>query len=121
MSNEQTPFPPPTSPTTTRADDAPTSALAGTPDTRSAELIDKLVRGAHQSIDRLAESAAPRLGRLEQSMTGAAEALQARGEHLRETGDEWAESLRTSVREHPLAAIGVAVAVGMLIARLTAR
>ena len=79
------------------------------------------MRGAHQSIDRLAESAAPRLGRLEQSMTGAAEALQARGEHLRETGDEWAESLRTSVREHPLAAIGVAVAVGMLIARLTAR
>lgn len=103
-------FTPLTSPTTARADEAPTSAVAGRTDTRSAELLDKVVRGAHQSIDRL-----------EQSVSGAAEALQARGEHWRETGDEWTESLRTTVREHPLAAIGVALALGMLIARLTDR
>ena len=36
-------------------------------------------------------------------------------------GDEWAESLRCTVRENPLAAVATALVVGVLIARLTQR
>jgi hypothetical protein len=40
-------------------------------------------------------------------------------EHWRETGDEWAESVRETVREHPIGALATALLAGMLIARLT--
>lgn len=125
MTPEQTQFPTsaaasPDAPSSTRSADV-AGAMSGTTETRSGELLDKVVRSAHQSLDRLAETAAPHLGQLEHSLSGAAEALQSRGEHWRETGDAWAEELRSTVREHPLAAIGVALAVGMLLARLSDR
>jgi ElaB/YqjD/DUF883 family membrane-anchored ribosome-binding protein len=72
------------------------------------ELLDRAVRGAHESIDRVAEGAA-----------GATGALQQRGDVLREMSNEWTDQLRTSVREHPLAALGIAAALGMLLARVT--
>jgi ElaB/YqjD/DUF883 family membrane-anchored ribosome-binding protein len=130
MTPEQTPFPTsatatsPDNPSATRSADvagAMSGTTSGTTETRSGELLDKVVRSAHQSLDRLAETAAPHLGQLEHSLSGAAEALHSRGEHWRETGDAWAEELRSTVREHPLAAVGVALAVGMLLARLSDR
>jgi ElaB/YqjD/DUF883 family membrane-anchored ribosome-binding protein len=130
MTNEHMPFAPTiarsddrpgATPALLRADEAAPATPSGAADTRSSELLGKVVRSAHQSLDRLAESAAPSLDHLEQSVTGAAEALQARGEHWRETGDAWAEDVRRTVREHPLAALGIAVAVGMLLSRLSAR
>jgi ElaB/YqjD/DUF883 family membrane-anchored ribosome-binding protein len=124
MTPEQTPFPPSAAASPdvpTRSPDVATGAMSGTTETRSGELLDKVVRSAHQSLDRLAETAAPHLGQLEHSLSGAAEALHSRGEHWRETGDAWAEELRSTVREHPLAAVGVALAVGMLLARLSDR
>lgn len=70
--------------------------------------MDRVVRGAHDTVDRLAESAAPHIERLQRS-----------AEELRHTGDEWSESLRTTVRANPLASIATALAVGMVLARLT--
>jgi len=50
-------------------------------------------------------------------VSGVGDSLQAGAEHAREVTGEWAETLRCTVRESPLAAVGVALAVGVLVAR----
>jgi len=83
------------------------------------DLISRIAQGAHQAIDRLAESAAPYLNPLQERVSGAGDDWQARADRAREVTDEWTESLRCTVRENPLASVGIALAVGMLIARLS--
>jgi ElaB/YqjD/DUF883 family membrane-anchored ribosome-binding protein len=83
------------------------------------DLIGRIAQSAHDTIDRLAEVVAPRVNRLQERVSGAGDSLQVRADHAREVTDEWAESLRCTVRESPLAAVGVALAVGLLVARLT--
>jgi ElaB/YqjD/DUF883 family membrane-anchored ribosome-binding protein len=91
-----------------------TPSGAGSSGTAS-DMMSRVVSGAHHTIDRLAESAAPHVDRLQ--ATG--EDLTQRAEHLRHVGDEWTESMRSTVRDNPLAAVAVALALGMLIARVT--
>src|SRR5262245_36690570 len=93
---------------TARAADATRAGAAYADD-----LIGRIAQGAHQAIDRLAEGAAPHVSRLQESMSGAGESLQLRADRARETADEWTESLRCTVRENPLASLGVALAVGL--------
>lgn len=81
--------------------------------------LNRVVQGAHQTIDRLAETAAPHVQRLQEGLSSTGDMLHTRASQVRETGDEWAESLRNTVRENPLAAVATALALGMLIARLT--
>ena len=92
--------------------DAARDTAAGTDD-----LIGRIAQSAHETIDRLADSAAPHVNRLQENLSG--DALHQRADEMRELRDEWTESLRATVRENPLAAIGVALAVGILIARLS--
>ena len=82
-------------------------------------LLQQAVRGAHDGIDRLAETVTPAVRRLGESVSAAEEALQAKSTQLRNTGDEWVESVRTTVRRNPLACVAAAVALGALIARIT--
>jgi ElaB/YqjD/DUF883 family membrane-anchored ribosome-binding protein len=42
-----------------------------------------------------------------------------KGNQLRDTGDAWVESARTTVRDNPLVAIAAALTLGLLIARIT--
>ena len=81
------------------------------------DLISRIAQSAHETIDRLAESAAPHVNRLQENLSG--DALHQRADDMREWRDEWTESLRCTVRDNPLAAVGVALAVGVLIARLS--
>jgi len=83
------------------------------------EVLDRVVRGAHATVDRLAESAAPHVQRLSDGIGKAGDAVHSRTSDMRELGDEWTDSLRTTVREHPVAAVVTALAVGVLLARLT--
>lgn len=92
---------------------ASASSSSATPD-----LMDRVVRGAHETVDKLADKAKPQLQRLQEGAGSASESLHARVDQAREMGDEWAESLRATVREHPLAAVGTALALGLIIARL---
>jgi len=85
----------------------------------SGELMSRVVQGAHQTIDRLAGHAAPHVDRLEEKLVGADHALHERADHLREVGEGYVRSLRDSVRENPLAAVGAALVLGLLIARIT--
>ena len=84
----------------------------------TAPLLDRVVRGAHETIDRLAETAAPHVHKLEETVGHAGEKLQANASRARELGDEWTESVRCTVRDNPLAAVAVALVVGALIARI---
>lgn len=83
------------------------------------DLLERVVQGAHQTIDRLAEAVSPHVQRMQSGVSTAGESLTARREELRETTDEWADSLRETVRENPLAAVATAVAVGIIVARLS--
>lgn len=82
-------------------------------------LLDQAVKGAHDTIDRLADGAAPVAQHLGERVTAAEDALQAKTDQLRDTRDEWTEGLRATVRSHPLACIAAAAALGLVIARLT--
>jgi len=85
------------------------------------ELLGRVVDTAHQTIDRLADRVAPHVGKLEEGMHGAGDLLHERADQMRDIGGEWIDSMRTSVREHPIAAVGIALAVGMLVARMSER
>ncbi len=98
------------------SNDAPLSgSRAGMPETDygsnspppSEARVDRVVKGAHDAVDRIAAKAAPAL-----------DAMHAHADQLSAMQEEWMNTARTTVREHPLAAIGAAVVFGMLIARL---
>ncbi len=82
-------------------------------------LTDRLTQGAHHTIDRVAETAAPHIQRLEEALAEAKAQLKEQARHARDKGDEWAEDLRTTVRRNPLTAVFASVAIGALIARIT--
>ena len=77
-----------------------------------------MAEGAHHTIDRLAETAAPHIERMEGALAGATEQLKDQARHLQEKGDEWVDDLRATVRRNPLSAVAVAMAIGALIARI---
>ncbi len=83
------------------------------------EAVARVAQGAHETVDRLAEKAAPAVKKLESTVAHANEVLHNQAAKARQLGDEWTDNLRGTVREHPLTSVGVALAVGMLFARLT--
>ena len=82
-------------------------------------LLRNAVHGAHETIDRLAESAAPAVRELGDRVSAAEDALHAKTDQLRETRDEWVESARSTVRSNPLMCVAAAFALGVVIARIT--
>ncbi|WP_423600470.1 DUF883 family protein [Roseateles sp. MS654] len=104
----------------TKSEDVAKAANGSTPSSTAAvDLVNRVADKAHATIDRLATSAAPAAQQLQKSLEDTNVALHDRADRLRATGNEWCDGLRANVREHPLMAIGAAVALGMLIARLT--
>lgn len=82
------------------------------------ELVSRVAQGVHETVDRLAETATPAVQKLEATMAHASETMNDQMHRARELGDEWSDSLRGTVREHPLASLMVALAAGVLISRL---
>lgn len=82
-------------------------------------LLKTAVQGAHDTIDRLADRATPAVRQLGESVTAAGETLHAKSDQWRETGDQWVEGVRTTVRSNPLASVAAALALGVVIARIT--
>jgi len=108
-----------TVPFTTSDDVAKTANGSAASSTAAVDMVNRAADKAHATIDRLATAAAPRAQQLQKSLEDTNELLHDRAERLRMTGNEWCDSLRSNVREHPLMAVGTALAVGLLIARLT--
>ncbi len=85
----------------------------------AASSLNRVVQGAHDAVDRFADSAAPKARQLDEAVSGAETALRAKADQLVTARDEWAESLRDAVRGSPLTAIAAALALGAVIARVT--
>jgi ElaB/YqjD/DUF883 family membrane-anchored ribosome-binding protein len=83
------------------------------------DVMRRVVQGAHEAVDRLADKAIPAVERLRGSYNDAAESLKQKADQAADLKDEWTESLRMAVREHPIAAIGTALALGVILAKLT--
>jgi hypothetical protein len=77
------------------------------------------VHGAHDTPDRHADRADPGVRQAGDSVSAATETLHAHTEQLRETGDEWVEGVRSTVRSNPLASVAAALALGAVIARVS--
>ena len=66
--------------------------------------VERIAGGAHHAVDRLADTA-----------TQAAHSLDSRGEQLANAQARFAEGARSRVRDQPIAALGVALAAGVLV------
>lgn len=66
--------------------------------------VDHIAAGAHEAVDRVAGAA-----------THAAEALEAKGEQLRDAQSHLMAACRVQMRERPMATIGMAVAAGFVL------
>ena len=98
-----------------------TSMLPGSdlPPPAAVGMLKTAVRGAHDTIDRMADRAEPAVRQLGVSVAAAEDALHAKAGQLRQTRDEWVDDLRCTVRSKPLAAIAVAAVLGALLARIS--
>lgn len=74
---------------------------------------------AHQGIDKLTQSAHHAVDRVVTAASSAAERLHVSDSKVAHTAQEWTQQTCTYVRAHPLTAIGIAVAAGYLLSRLT--
>ncbi|HEV3010060.1 MAG TPA: DUF883 C-terminal domain-containing protein [Burkholderiales bacterium] len=79
----------------------PTSTRSGT------DPIERASSTAHEAVDRVSQTAA-----------AYAERFGERAEELLEMKDNWVEGAREYVREHPVAALGIAVAAGYILSML---
>ncbi len=85
------------------------------------DVMNRVVQGAHETVDRVAEKAGPAVERLKSGVSSAAESLQAHAEEFGAMQEQWVQNARGCVRDHPLATVAVALAVGMLVSRIVAR
>ena len=69
-------------------------------------------QGAHHRTDRLAAAAASAAQLLDERVSSTEEARVAKTGPLRDTRDDWVESVRTAVRGKPLASKAAAVVPG---------
>lgn len=82
-------------------------------------VIERVVQGAHEAIDRVAATTIPAVEQLTQKASHAGDVLHERADRLGELQEQLLEDARHTVREHPIASVLGAVALGMLVARLT--
>jgi ElaB/YqjD/DUF883 family membrane-anchored ribosome-binding protein len=73
-------------------------------------VVDRVAASAHEAVDKAAHAA-----------TAAARVIDKKGSQLKDLQSEYLDSCRAQVRDHPLAALGVAVAAGFLISFLLSR
>ena len=81
------------------------------------------IQGARESaagtIDRATDTAQQTVDRVADVASSAVEQWDARSEQIMQMKDRAMESTRGYVRENPLIALGIALALGILLARIT--
>ena len=71
-----------------------------------------------KTIDRASTSAHEAVDRVTQTATAYAERFGEKAEEWLEMKDNWVEGAREYVREHPIAALGIAAAAGYILSML---
>ena|SRR6476661_3411456 len=99
---------------TTMQGSTPSAASAG-------QYAENIADKASQGLSRLSATAQQTMDRVTDAATQAAGRLSERGQELWEMRGEAADTARSYVRAHPIATIGIAIAIGLVISRLTAR
>jgi ElaB/YqjD/DUF883 family membrane-anchored ribosome-binding protein len=69
--------------------------------------VDRLSQGAHDAVDRAAQAA-----------SSVAERFGEKSDELWEMQENWVEGAREYVREHPVAALGIALAAGYILSMI---
>jgi ElaB/YqjD/DUF883 family membrane-anchored ribosome-binding protein len=87
--------------------------MTGTARDSAAQMTDK----AHAGIDRMSATAHNTVDRMTSAAVSAAERFS--DGKLAHTAQEWKATTCAYVREHPMTAVGIAVAAGYLLSRLT--
>lgn len=89
---------------------------------KTAAGIDRLSSGAHEAadrasarIDRMSSGAQHAVERVADAASTAARTISRRGSELRARQSQMTESARDCVRRHPIASVGIAVGVGLLL------
>ena len=81
--------------------------------------MEQTKRGAtEQNIERYSTSAHDAVDRATQTAAAVAERLGDKADEWLEMKDNWVEGAREYVREHPVAALGIAVAAGYILSML---
>lgn len=93
------------------------TASSGNGSSTSREAATQMGDKVHAGVDRLTQSAHDTIDRVTAAASSAAERL-SEG-RLANAAQEWHSTTTAYVREHPLTAIGIAVAAGFLLSRLT--
>ena len=84
------------------------------------QLMLKVVQSAHEAVDRLAERAIPAVERWRDRVDEVSDTVKHRASQAVDLKNEWTDDFRSVIRRHPITAITAAVALGALVARLTA-
>jgi ElaB/YqjD/DUF883 family membrane-anchored ribosome-binding protein len=82
---------------------------------------EQLGEKAHSGIDRLSATAHGAVDRAASVAATAADRFGAKSHDLLVAREQWMDATRGYVREHPLAALGIAIAAGYLLSRITSR
>ena len=101
-----------------RSDSATSELPSSVPSSVTGPMVDRVARGAHQAVDRVAGTATSAVERVRDGLSTASSTMSEKMQTLSNTRTQWVDSCRGSVREHPLAAVGIGLAAGWLVARL---
>lgn len=104
-----------------------TGTTAGTPGTGATtsngvgatdDVVDRVAARAHETIDRVAAKAGPAVEKLRESASTYREQLHAKADRLGALEEQWIDSARSYVREHPFTSLAVAAVASMVIAKI---
>jgi ElaB/YqjD/DUF883 family membrane-anchored ribosome-binding protein len=101
-----------------RSDPATSELPSSVPSSMTGPMVERVARGAHQAVDRVAGTASGAVERMRSGLSSAGSTMSEQMDALSSTRTQWLDNCRQSVREHPLAAIGIGLAAGWLVARL---
>ena len=85
---------------------------------RAHETIDSVSDAARPAVERMTTSAHGAVDRVASVATQAAVTLGVKGEQVKTARDRLVEDARQRLKEHPLASLGIAIAVGYMLSRL---
>ena len=92
----------------------PLRASTGTSSAGNDGLVDRLMQGAHEAVDRVGSKAAPALEKLTESASAARQSLETKADKLATVQGEMLDSARTYVRDRPFTALAAAALIGAL-------
>jgi ElaB/YqjD/DUF883 family membrane-anchored ribosome-binding protein len=95
-----------------------TELASGMPGSAPDPAIERVARSAHGAVDRVAGTASSAVERVRTGVQGAYGTVSEKMHDLSASREVWVDSARERVREHPLATVGAALAIGFVLARI---